>query len=360
MRLYKQIRDLVGFFRRTERSVQAHSREPVDHIVLLDGTMSTLEKGDETNVGLIYKLLDEASKHQRISMIYEAGNQWSDWSKTMDIIEGRGINRMIQRMYGWLASRYRPGDRIFLIGFSRGAYAVRSLAGVIGQVGLLTREYATERMVREAYRNYREGTAPETCSAFRSAYCYDETPIEMIGVFDTVKSLGFRAPFVVRWAEVKHAFHNHELGPHVKRGFQALALDETREAFAPVIWTSPPGHEGHVEQVWFHGSHGDIGGQLTGKCDARPLSNIPLVWMIERLERCGLSLPEDWRSRFPMDADAPSVGTWRGWGKYFLARKRRIVGADPSEQIHPIAFGRSRRAPLPAEPQSDVGDPVTS
>ena len=344
MMLRERIRDLLGFFRRTERSVEQFSRGPVDHVVLLDGTMSTLDEGEETNVGLIYKLLDEAARDQRIGIHYEAGTQWEDWSKTLDIIEGRGINRQIQRVYGWLASRYRPGDRIFLIGFSRGAFAARSLAGVIGQVGLLTREHATERMVREAYRHYQENTLPETSRAFAGAYCYDNTPIEMIGAFDTVKSLGFRAPFVVRWAEVKHAFHDHSLGSNVRRGFHALALDETREAFTPVLWECPVDFQGEVEQVWFRGTHGDIGGQLTGRHEARQLSNIPLVWMIERLERCDLPLPEGWRARFPMNPDAPSVGNWHGWGKFFLARKKRVVGRDPSESIHPSAIGRSRRA----------------
>ena len=353
MMLKDRLRDLLGFFRRTERTVHAVSREPVDHVVLLDGTMSSLDKGEETNVGLIYKLLNETAQNRRIGLLYEAGNQWEDWSKTLDIIEGRGINRQIRRIYGWLASRYRPGDRIFLIGFSRGAFAVRSLAGVIGEVGLLSREHATERMVREAYRHYQEGTSFETCEAFKQAYCLDETSIEMIGVFDTVKSLGFRAPFVVRWAEVKHAFHNHALGGHVKHGFHAMALDETREAFAPVLWKCPPGHEGEVEQVWFRGSHGDIGGQLTGQYSARPLSNIPLVWMLEKLEACALSLPSGWRARFPMDADAEGVGNWRGWGKYFLARKKRVVGTDPSESIHATAIGRSPRA-------EETGVPVTT
>ena len=353
MMLKERLRDLLGFVRRTERHVQHHSREPVDHVVLLDGTMSSLDDGEETNVGLIYKLLAEAAEDSRIGLLYEAGNQWDDWSKTMDIIEGRGINRQIRRVYGWLSSRYRPGDRIFLIGFSRGAFAVRSLAGVIGEVGLLTREHASERMVREAYRHYEEGTSYETCRAFRKAYCFEETPIEMIGAFDTVKSLGFRAPFVVRWAEVKHAFHNDALGGHVKRGFHALALDETREAFTPVLWNCPPGFKGEVEQVWFRGSHGDVGGQLTGKYSARPLSNIPLIWMVERLDRCGLPLPDGWRARFPVDPDAEGVGNWRGWGKYFLARKKRVIGVDPSESIHPTAIGRSPRAP-------EGGTPVTT
>jgi uncharacterized protein (DUF2235 family) len=353
MMLKERLRDLLGFFRRTERHVQQHSREPVDHVVLLDGTMSSLDEGEETNVGLIYKLLAEAAVENRVGLLYEAGNQWEDWSKTMDIIEGRGINRQIRRVYGWLASRYRPGDRIFLIGFSRGAFAVRSLAGVIGEVGLLTREHASERMVREAYGHYQEGTSFATAHAFRKAYCYDEPPIEMIGVFDTVKSLGFRAPFVVRWAEVKHGFHNHALGDHVKRGFHALALDETREAFTPVLWTCPPGHKGEVEQVWFRGSHGDVGGQLTGKHSARPLSNIPLVWMLEKLDSCGLPLPAGWRVRLPMDPDAEGVGNWRGWGKYFLARRKRVVGRDPTERLHPTAIGRSPRA-------ADAGVPVTT
>ena len=344
MGLSDRLRGLIGFFRRTERSVQQHSRETVDHVVLLDGTMSTLEAGDETNVGLIFKLLDEVSKTRRVGLYYEAGNQWSDWSKTMDIIEGRGINRQIRRVYGWLATRYRPGDRIFLIGFSRGAFAARSLAGVIDEVGLLRADQATERMVREAYRHYQMGSNPEVCKAFTTAYCHDDTAIEVVGVFDTVKALGFRAPFVWKWAEVKHDFHSHHLGPHVKHGYHALALDESREAFWPVLWECPPGHTGKVEQVWFRGSHGDVGGQLNGFDAARPLSNIPLVWMLERLERCDLALPEGWRQRFQMDPDAPSVGTWRGWGKYFLARRKRLVGRDPSESLHPSAVGRSRRA----------------
>ncbi len=344
MGLRERLRGLAGFFRRTKRSVHQQTRGSADHVILLDGTMSTLDEGDETNVGLIYKLLDEAAKTRRINLFYEAGNQWSDWSKTLDIIEGRGINRQIRRCYGWLASRYRPGDRIFLIGYSRGAYAVRSLAGVIERVGLLRSDQATERMVREAYRHYRMDSDPEVCRQFSEAYCYPDTPVEMLGLFDTVKSLGFRAPFVWRWEEVKHAFHNHRLSSGVRHGFHALALDETREAYAPILWETPDGHPGVVEQVWFRGSHGDVGGQLTGFQPARPLSNIPLVWMLQRLERCDLPLPEGWRERFPTDPDAPSVGSWRGWGKYFLARKARVVGRDGSERLHPSAIGRTIRA----------------
>ena len=232
MSLRTQIRDLAGFLRRTERSVHQHTRQRVDHFVLLDGTMSSLAEGEETNVGLIYNLLDEVARSRRLSLYYEAGTQWSDWSKTLDVIEGRGINRRIRRAYGWLATRYRPGDRIFLIGYSRGAFAVRSLAGVIDRVGLLRQDEAIERLVQQAFRHYQFNNGGEAREVFSESHCRRDVQIEMIGCFDTVKSLGLRAPFVWKWSEIRHSFHNHQLGHHIRHGFHALALDETREALS--------------------------------------------------------------------------------------------------------------------------------
>ena len=264
---------------------------------------------------------------------YEAGVQWPNWRRTLDVMTGRGINRQIRRAYGYLASRYRPGDKIYLIGYSRGAYAVRSLAGVIDQVGLLKAEHATVRNIRTAYRHY-QGEGSKASTHFSQAFCHETADIEMIGVWETVKALGLRLPLLWRWAESQHAFHNHQLGHNIRNGFQALALDETRKMFEPVLWDCPSGWKGHVEQVWFRGAHSDIGGQLGGYEEARPLANIPFVWMLEKAENCGLPLPVNWRVRFPVDPMAPSVGTWRGWGKVFLMRGRRRVGLDRSERLH--------------------------
>mgnify|MGYP001816495878 FL=1 len=340
----ERLKGLLGFFRRTERSSPQVVREAAIHVILLDGTMSMLDDGCETNVGLIYKLLEVEVGDRPVSLFYEAGIQWTDWSATLSVIEGRGINRQIRRAYGWLASRYRPGDTIFLVGYSRGAFAARSLAGAIDRVGLLKREHATARRVTEAYRHYQQNDGPETVAEFSKAYCHAEAPIEAVAVFDTVKSLGLRAPFVWKWSEVEHAFHSYRLGRSIRKGFHALALDETREAFKPVMWETRADWSGTIEQVWFRGSHSDVGGHLSGFSAARPLSNIPLVWMLERLEHCALPLPDGWRARFVTDADAPSVGTWRNWGKIFLARRKRRVGLDPSERLHPSAAGRSPRA----------------
>ncbi|SCZ54805.1 Uncharacterized alpha/beta hydrolase domain [Epibacterium ulvae] len=317
---------------RSEHSAESKLRGPQTHVIILDGTMSTLDAGQETHAGRLYHMCTEMGAS--ISVFYEAGVQWRGWKSAPDVMMGRGINRQIRRGYGYLASRYRPGDRIFLFGYSRGAYAVRSLAGVIDQIGLLRAEEATVRNIRTAYRHYQRESAPDMITRFRDNHCHQNVDIEMVGVWDTVKALGLRLPLLWRWAENQHAFHNHQLGRHIKNGYQALAMEETRQVFEPVLWECPEGWQGHVEQVWFRGSHGDIGGQLGGFEEARPLANLSMVWMLEKAEDCGLSLPQDWRMRFPVDPNAPSVGTWRGWGKIFLLRGRRRQGRDRTERLH--------------------------
>ncbi|MFN3578207.1 MAG: DUF2235 domain-containing protein [Tabrizicola sp.] len=313
-------------------------RGVVDHVIILDGTLSSLEPGREANPGILFRLLQEMGTHANRRLYYEPGMQWEGWLRGVAILEGRGIAPQIRRAYGWLASGYRPGDRIFLFGYSRGAFAVRSLAGVIDRVGLLRREHATERAVRLAWRHYERGADSPAAQAFARRFCHAEAPIEMVGVWDTVKALGLRLPFFWMFATDRHAFHNHQLGPSIRHGYHALALNETREAFSPVLWDCPPGWEGNVEQVWFRGAHGDIGGQIGDFQAARPLANIPLVWMLDRAEALGLALPEGWRDRFPCDPEAPMVGTLRSWGKAFLLRRKRRVGRDRSERLHPTAL----------------------
>jgi len=68
------------------------------------------------------------------------------------------------------------------------------------------------------------------------------------------------------------------------------------------------------------------------------------VWMLDKAAALGLPLPRDWRERFECDATAPSVGTWRGWGKLFLLRRRRVIGTDLSERIHESATGPGPRS----------------
>ena len=193
------VEKLYGLLRpglRHRQSRYEGTRGQVTHVIILDGTMSSLDQGHESNAGLAYRLLSEVSG-ARLSLYYEAGVQWQDWASTGDVVLGRGINRQIRRAYGYLASRYRAGDRIILMGYSRGAYAVRSLAGIIDQVGLLKAQDATERNIMTAYRHYQKGGESAAERAFVEAYCHDSVEIEMIGVWDTVKALGLRLPVLI-------------------------------------------------------------------------------------------------------------------------------------------------------------------
>ncbi len=305
--------------------------------------MSSMTPGCETNIGLTFRLLKDLPADSTVRLYYEPGIQWRGIARAHEVMAGIGINRQIKRAYAWLATGYKPGDRIFLMGYSRGAYAVRSLGGLIDRMGLLRRDLVTQGMVEEIYALYREDPEGAAARALSGRVCFRDVPIRFLGAYDTVRALGIRYPLVWRFLPLPHPYHSHTLGDHVEVARQALALDETRVAYAPVLWntTSPDRNGRDVQQVWFKGSHGDIGGQLNGRATARARSNISLTWMLEEASSSGLPLPANWQSRFPTDPEAPSVGNFSGFGKLFWARKRRVVGVDPSERLHPSAEGHS-------------------
>lgn len=305
------------------------------HLIILDGTRSSLNEGWETNAGLAYKLL-KPSMNAGFFISYFPGIQFSrdTWGSMFDVLTGRGINNQIRTAYGVVASRYRPGDKIYLMGFSRGAYAARSLAGIIDRVGLLDQKHATYRLVRQAFRHYKTDPDTAVARAFSDQYCHSETCVCAIGVWDTVKALGVRLPLIWRAFDGQYRFHSHRIPACVDYGFHALALDETRSAYAPVMWETRADWPGELVQMWFRGNHSDVGGHLLGRSQSRGLSNISFVWMMQQMEHAGLMLPENWQSDYPTDPNGPTVGNWMGWQKLFLARARRPVGRDVSEQVH--------------------------
>ena len=298
--------------------------------------MSTLEAGLETNAGLTYRLCSEAAEAGNLIVRYEAGIQWHSWRSALSVAEGRGINRQICRVYGALASRYRDGDRIFLFGYSRGAYAVRSLSGFIDKVGLLRAEAATERNIRTAYRHYQTNPDTEATRDFTRAHCHAQVTIDFLGVWDTVAAIGLRWPILWKYSSVFHEFHDYRVARCVARAYHALAHDERRRAYAPVLFERNADLPDQVlQQMWFRGTHGDIGGQLGSPNRSRRIANTTLVWILDKAEGAGLTLPEGWRMRYLADPNGPSVGMNKGWGKFFLLRHARVAGKDPSEVFHP-------------------------
>ena len=320
-------------------------RPPAIHVFVVDGTLSRLDEGEETNAGLLYKLLRDLGPQRDQTVTYHPGVQAEGLKKWVNVAAGMGINQSILEGYATLASRYRPGDAIMLFGFSRGAYAVRSLAGLINRVGLIRKDAATERRIYRAFRHYEAREMSAAAKDFSRIYCHENVPIRVLGVWDTVKALGLPYPILNRLAPMATEFHDHTLGNNVENAFQALALDENRTSYEPLPWRVDREWSGHVEQMWFPGAHPDVGGHVHHRPKARFLSNIPFRWILENAEKCGLRLPENWQEEFPENAAAPMAGAYSGVARLFIFRAPRVPFACSSESLHPSAI--ERRAALP-------------
>jgi hypothetical protein len=179
---------------------------------------------------------------------------------------GYGMAKLVRKGYRFLSLEYQRGDRIYLFGFSRGAFAVRSLAGFADQVGLLLKTETSRRNIRRAYELYeqqikgRESAMRDYLQALPNPEEQTDLPIYFIGLWDTVGALGlpgrlawFSAPFT------EH--HKTDLPKNVTHARHALALHELRQNFRPLLWTRMSRPSGQtLEQAWFPGAHSDVGG----------------------------------------------------------------------------------------------------
>lgn len=320
------------------------NHRPRSLVFLCDGTLTRVTPGLESNLGQVMRLLNHVGDSAQQILSYDRGIQGSGWRKWVNAASGLGINLSIRNGYLFLAQNYRPGDRIYLFGYSRGAYAVRSLAGMIGTIGLLRQKYATPRHVNLAFRFYEVGSQSAARQHFSTHRCHGDVPIEMLGVWDTVKSLGLPYPLVNRLAPMATEFHDHELGAHIRHGYHALAIDEDRTSFEPILWEQSPDWQGRLEQTWFPGAHGDVGGQVAN-ANIRPLSNLSLNWMLRRAEAHGILLPEGWETWFPEDPGAPMAGCRSGIMQMYVMRTPRQTGSSDGETIHLSIRERMKAVP---------------
>lgn len=314
-----------------------HGDAPACRIVLMDGTFASLEAGAGSSIGAIHALVSggRGAVPQVAGVHYQPGQQWQGWRTLPALVAGHWLDPAIRAAYGWLARHWRPGEALFLFGYSRGGIAVCALAEMIAQVGLLRSDHAGPAHVEAAWQLY----VSDRGGRLAPGLCHAHVPVRMIGLFDMVMSPGLRLP-LGRGAPRPGPRHARGRIPgNVEHAAHALALDETRLAFAPVRCQPGPAASGAADartvQMWFRGCHPDIGGQLGAAEGARGLSNIPLVWMLSRAEALGLALPAGWRAHHPCDPDARPVGSWGGWGKIFLSRRARGAGLIADEALHP-------------------------
>lgn len=266
-------------------------------VVLADGTWrSEADPSDITNVERLRNALPAAGPDGvEQARLYVGGVGVRRLERLTGGAFGVGLSRNVRECYRWLVEEYEEGDALFLVGFSRGAYTVRSLAGLVRNAGLLRPEHldkADEAYSR--YRSRRQTWHPDGASAeeFRRRWSREITRIECIAVWDTVGALGVPTRGPLGWlTRRRYGFHDVELSGRVAHAYHALAIDERRRAFAPALWRADAAdqHRQTVEQVWFAGDHSDVGGG-NGDC---PLSDISLRWVADRVAGCGLHLDQD-------------------------------------------------------------------
>lgn len=313
-------------------------------IFLCDGTGNNKDFGTPTNVAKLFaRCLNEvddvdAGRPATQVAAYDRGIG----TVPTDFIAqatGMGISENIRDGYRFLARHYEPGDRIFLFGFSRGAYTARSIGGMLGIVGLPKRVQndgtdirrnarALNDLVTWAYKIYKmppnpdasgdaplPGTREHGAAEFMRLHGWAQHAAPemrapyLIGVWDTVRALGIPLGFTdLEVPGFSHRFHNHDLNRHVVHAYHALAIDEERLQFLPTIWNEPTAAEKHAEasgepnrqrfeQVWFPGNHSDIGGGYAPhahEVDQGQLSEITLAWMLERAVAAGLKMKPEY------------------------------------------------------------------
>jgi uncharacterized protein (DUF2235 family) len=204
---------------------------------------------------------------------------------------GQGLLQNIQDGYTKIAHVYEPGDEIFLFGFSRGAYTARSLAGMIANCGMPTGAFSDD-CVTQAFAAYRDPVNRASILAGLTACGLGAATIQMVGVWDTVGSLGIPAIFG-GVDEKTYGFLDTGLHPDIKNACQCLALDEKRAQFPATLWTSAPAAGQTLAQAWFSGCHGDVGGgtvQAGGVDAGTRLCDITMGWMVAKALALGLTM----------------------------------------------------------------------
>jgi uncharacterized protein (DUF2235 family) len=294
-------------------------------IFCADGTWD--EPGKDTNVYKIYKALI-TSADQVPYYDDGVGSDGLAIQKLAGGAFGTGLYQKIKDGYTKLAHAYEKGDEVYIFGFSRGAYTARCLAGMAAVCGLPTANF-TDAVVDTAFHAYRDkirradllAQLNKTCDLF-------DAKLTMVGVWDTVGSLGIPAMFG-GVDPVVYGFLDTSLHPDVQNAYHAMAIDERRAEFPATLWTSSsPGQT--LEQVWFSGVHCDVGGSYPDDSDGSALSDLTLAWMMSKAAALGLSFDPSVQAKYalPMDPKFALDTKHESWNPLWAFPKRRPIAAN--------------------------------
>jgi len=356
-------------------------------LLFADGTGNSINTLLETNVWRMYQAADFGPplRGRRPQVAYYSDGVGASAFAPLRIIQavfGWGLKRNVLEIYSYACRTYdggattatgtasgEEGDRIYGFGFSRGAFTMRVVIDLIADQGLI--RYTTERdlewKAQAAYREFRRNSVPRYWgdlvrlwrwirprSLVQSRFglrhrLYDSSSnyqpvIQFIGVWGTVAAYGGPIIAVTRAIDnwlYRLSLPHHRLHVNVRCARHALALDDARESFHPLLWDEvaeeallggerfPWLREGRIEQVWFAGMHADVGGGYPKDT----LCHVPLLWMIDEAEKSGLlTLTSIIRSyRAQANSNGMIHDSRSGYGALYRYHPRRI-----NAWLHPV------------------------
>jgi uncharacterized protein (DUF2235 family) len=303
-------------------------------VILCDGTGNEISE-NISNVLKLYRCLRKTEKTQPRQLVFydpgvgtlERPDVWhklrQDFNAILGLATGYGLDHHVLAAYAFLVANYQDGDQIYLFGFSRGAYTVRVLAGLIHKVGLISPQQvnlAGSGLI--AYKQFSSDVVPKLGPNWRAltdagdedgpiaATPFDNAAqfaritstrwptIKFVGVWDTVASVIVPRADRLYWPSLEELAFTLQ-NPSVQIFRQAISIDERRCMFRLKKWDEPQTfthnrfNDAHAEpqdikQVWFAGVHADIGGGYTEIESG--LSKYPLIWMIDEATKCGLAV----------------------------------------------------------------------
>ena len=291
-------------------------------VICCDGTNNEFG-GDKTNVARLRKVVLYNSDQL---VYYDPGvgtlpeptilnKIWQNFRKLVSLAFGFGLTVNVQEAYSYLMNHWEDGDRVFLFGFSRGAYTVRVLAGLLHVIGLLPP--GNENLVPYLMRLYggireqrrgdnKEGNSKywKLCNAFRGTFARSiaglnsrRFPIHFMGVWDTVSSVG--------WIWEPHTYPYTAANPSVRKIHHAIAIDERRWFFRQNTFKGGVENQ-DLEELWFPGVHADVGGGYAD--DEGGLWRVAFEWMLDEARSAGLLIDPD-RLKAALDK-APTDRAW--------------------------------------------------
>lgn len=318
---------------------------PKNIILFSDGTGNSSATLFKTNVWRLYQALDLSGPDQ--IAYYDDGVGTSSF-KPFALLGGAfgwGLKRNVKHLYAFLSRNYTRGDRIYAFGFSRGAFTIRILIGLVYDQGLARGATEAElwQEVNAKWWAYRKRARTKILGRIRTRMFGRPGPLRadpqvkftFVGLWDTVSAYGFPADELTRaWDQYIWPLSMNDRIPcdNVEKAFHALSIDDERNAFHPVLWTeekepqnatSTHLNQERISQVWFAGVHANIGGGYPDDS----LAYVPLYWIINESRKRGLNfqygkLP---RTEVTRASTGRIYDSRRGLGGYYRYNPRKMT-----------------------------------